>query len=402
MKSFVLHSQLLGKIGLLSCSLVLSLILGEVFLRLFSDLLSVEIQQVLEVNPRNFGVSHFYIGNLHTPNNTFILSGRDFRAAHNTDGYGFRNAWPWPKRAEIVALGDSVTFGQAVDDDQAWPAVLARSLPGSRIINLGLIGAGPQQYLRVYETFGITLRPTLLLVGLFARNDFWDDDMFDRWLRSGAGGNYMVWRDFGRPKRVGLSLDQPIGSLIGTLQWRSQLIARKSHLYNLLLYVLGIAKPWNPGEVTYFQLADGTRLELLSGDFRRKAVAAHPGRPEFELTLDAFGRIRSIAESHGTKLLVILQPSKEETYLPLVDGDDVPDMGGPLREELEKMGTAYLDLGPAFRERAAKGEKLFFEADGHPNDRGYALVAERVISHLKDNAKRYGLKDWEKDSSKKE
>ena len=40
-----------------------------------------------------------------------------------------------------------VTFGQGVNDEQAWPAILARAFPTSRIINLGLIGAGPQQYL---------------------------------------------------------------------------------------------------------------------------------------------------------------------------------------------------------------------------------------------------------------
>ena len=69
-------------------------------------------------------------------------------------------------------------------------------------MNLGLVGASPEQYFRVYETFGARLQPKLLLVGVYVQNDFWDAGMFDLWLREGVGNNYMVWRNFGRPLRV--------------------------------------------------------------------------------------------------------------------------------------------------------------------------------------------------------
>jgi len=105
-----------------------------------------------------------------------------------------------------------------------------------------------------------------------------------------------------------------------------------------------------------------------------------------------------IAESHGTRVLVIFLPSKDEAYLPLLGG--VPDMSRPMREELRKLGIYYLHLGPAFRDRAAKGEKLFFETDEHPNVRGYALIADLVLSHLKEHAKRYGLTDWQSNLSR--
>jgi hypothetical protein len=47
---------------------------------------------------------------------------------------------------------------------------------------------------------------------------------------------------------------------------------------------------------------------------------------------------------------------------------------------------------PGFRSRAEKGEVLFFEADGHPNRRGYALIADLVLANLKSHAKQYGLR----------
>jgi len=370
------------KILLLSGAGLFALALTEGLLRLFSDRLPVEIQRVIRADPSNYGVVHSYIGYLHRPNNTFVVSGKGFSGVHHTDGHGFRNPWPWPERAEIITLGDSVTFGQGVNDEQAWPAVLARAFPSSRIINLGLIGAGPQQYLRVYETFGLTLHPKVVLVGFFIGNDFWDAEMFDRWLKSGAGGSYMVWRDFGKPASV--------GSLVSRLLWRGQLLARKSYLYNLLLYVRENVQNWVPSGKKVFEAPDGRRVELSPASLANNTKRANPGDHVFQVVIDALQRIDSLAKENGATALVVLQRSKEEVYLPLL-GESPPDAAAPLREALGERGIPYLDLLQEFRRRAAAGEVLFFEADGHPNSRGYALIAEIVSSYLKKHAREYGL-----------
>jgi len=371
-------------------SLLLTITLIEAALRVFSGWLPVELQQLMQADPNNYGVAHPYIGHLHRPNNALAISGRDFRAVHHTDGHGFRNSWPWPKTAEFVVLGDSVTFGQGVEDTQAWPAILAQFFPAGRVINLGLIGASPQQYLRVYETFGQKLRPKVVLVGYFTGNDFWDAEMFDLWLRSGAGGNYMVWRDFARPASVSPSLQRPIRNLVSSLLRRGGLLARKSHLYNLLLYVRGDSNRWIPSATKVFQAPNGTRLELQPGDFASKTKEGRAGHRVFQLVVDALQRIHSLAKENGATVLVVLQPSKEEVYLPLL-GEPPPDAAFRLRAALAELGIPYLDLLEDFRRRAAKGEVLFFETDGHPNARGYALIAELVISHLKQHAKEYSL-----------
>jgi lysophospholipase L1-like esterase len=376
---------------MIASGIFLAMVLTETLLRVFPGLLSVELQQVIETDPSNFGVAHPYIGYLHTPNETYVETREDFRAVIQTDGYGFRNSWPWPEKAEIVAVGDSVVFGYGVDVNQAWPTILAKNLPGNRLINLGLVGSGPQQYLRVYETFGIRLHPKLLLVGFLVRNDFWDDYMFDLWLKSGAQGNSKVWLTFGRPSSTRLSLDQPVGKLLTSLLWRGHLLASKSRLYNLLLYVRKSLKS-GPDVVKTFQAPDGTRLELDLKAYINQTKDAQPGSRGFDLSLEALRRIHSIAKTNDTKVLVVFQPSKEEVYLPLIGGTDVDtDPGRPLREMLDKLGIPYLDLLPAFRARAAKGEVLFFQTDGHPNARGYALIAQLVRDHVKNHAKSYGL-----------
>jgi lysophospholipase L1-like esterase len=375
---------------LIAGGLLFAMALTEGVLRLFPGLLSVQLQQVIKVDPDQLGIAHPYIGYLHEPDNTFVLAGKDFRAVNHTDGYGFRNGWPWPEKAEIIAVGDSLTFGYGVEDDQTWPALIAKQLPQNRLINLGLIGAGPQQYLRVYETFAIRLHPKVVLIGLFAANDFWDASQFDQWLKLGADGNFMVWRAFGRPTSTSLSLTQPIGDLISSLEWRGRLLASRSRLINLLIYAAEYLKNFATSNIRTFQGEDGSRIALNQDLLSDRIKRAHPGYHGFDIAVEALQQLHSIAGANGTKVLVVLQPGKEEVYLPLL-GESAPDIAMPLRVKLEGLGIPYLDLLQGFRSRAEKGEVLFFESDGHPNRRGYALTAELVLAHLKQNAKEFGL-----------
>jgi lysophospholipase L1-like esterase len=370
---------------------LVAMALAEGILRLFPNLLAVEVRQTIAADPDNYGIANPYIGMLGTPNRTFVLSGRDFRAVNHTDSYGFRNAWPWPEKADVVAVGDSVVFGYGVADDQSWPALVAKELPHESLINLGMVGTGAQQYLRIYETFGSRLHPKVLLVGFLLSNDFWDDAMFDSWLKSGAQVNYMVWRDFGHPKSTTLSLHQPIGNLITSMLWRGHLLASRSRLYSLVFYVLRQLKKEFSGRSDFkpiiFRAPDGTQLQLDVNNFVGNTSMAQ------ELSIKALERLYSITQTNGAQMLVILQPSKEEVYLPIMGEINVDsDPGKALRAKLASLGIPYLDLLPEFRKRAAKGEVLFFEVDGHPNARGYALIAELVLDHLKNNAQDYKLK----------
>jgi lysophospholipase L1-like esterase len=337
-------------------------------------LLPLEVQLAVEHTPTT--VSHPYIGHLNAPNGALVIRTSEFQIPYPTDVHGFNNAGPWPARADIVALGDSLTFGYGVAPDQAWPALIAQALPDTKVINLGLIGAGPQQHLRVYETFGVPLAPKILLVGFFLANDFWDADKFDTWLKSGAGGNYMVWRDFGADSndRTGLGGE----------------VLRDSYLYHWARFIRRSYRNWRAGEPKDLQLADGSHVKLRPDDLAYMTAYIEPGDPVFDLALDALARINAIAASHGTHVIVVLEPSKEETYLPLLDGKPA-DPGAPLRAALDARGIEYLDLLPVFREHAAAGAKLFYEFDGHPNAEGYRLTAQGILAHLESNAEEYGL-----------
>ena len=378
------------KLSALAIGLLLGLACVELVLRLAPGILSPEMRQIVSADPSTLGVAHPYIGYLHRPNTTTILEGRDFRAVHQVDGHGFRNAWPWPDRAAIVVVGDSLAFGYGADAQEAWPALVAKALPHEPLINLALVGASPEQYFRVFETYGVALRPKLLLVGVFARNDFWDAEMFDRWLRSGTGGNYLVWRDFGMPGPVGFSISDPIGTLRRAFDRYASPRLHSSRVYNLVRAVRGTIVHGFSETSETIRFDDGHRIVLSRDDYLAKHALGTKTSPAFRLAMDAFERIHATAAANGTHALMVLQPSKEETYLPLRQ-PDVPDATAALREAFDERGIDYLDLAPPFRGRAAAGERLFYEADGHPNPAGYALTARVVLAHLQTHGDQYGL-----------
>jgi len=372
-----MSSRRFRKRCLLAVSSVLVLLgLAEGTLRLFPGLLPVQLRRTIRADPRLGTASHPYIGHLN-------------RATSETDPYGFPNDWPWPDTPAIITLGDSVTRGSGVEKAATWTAILARAFPERGVVNLGLSGSGPQQYVRVYETFGVERRARLILVGFFAGNDFWDAAMFDRWLESGAGGNYLAWRDFGRPPSASLNLRQPKRLLARSALWRAELAARSTHLGSLLLY--SARRTGAPSGIEVYEAPDGTRLDLQPENLLRNARLAQPGAGVLTRVFASVQRIHSLAHENGASALVIFLPSKEEVYLPLLRVSS-PDPAAPLRDALDDRGIPYLDVLEDFRHHAANGEVLFVATDSPlPNARGHALIAELVISHLRQHAKRYGL-----------
>ena len=100
-----------------------------------------------------------------------IARGREFDEPVAIDARGLRDhRHTAPPRPLVLALGDSMTFGEGVEPEQAWPAVLERAL-GVRVVDGGVPGYGsPQMRGRLHELLP-ALRPDLVIVAL---SPHWD------------------------------------------------------------------------------------------------------------------------------------------------------------------------------------------------------------------------------------
>src|SRR4051812_11643222 len=100
-----------------------------------------------------------------------------------------------------------------------------------------------------------------------------------------------------------------------------------------------------------------------------------PGTPHSRARSRRSSR-RTLAAQQGTKVVVLLFPTKEEVYLPLLN-QPVPRPAAPFAAELARRGIDYLDLTGTFTARARAGRSLYFELDPHPNQPGYTSPPAR-------------------------
>ncbi len=112
-------------------------------------------------------------------------TGRSSTYSYSTNELGFRSPpikSPKPP-LRILAIGDSTTFGQHLEDAETWPARLQMLLdPVSKeieVINAGVIGASSFQGLSFLVTQGLALKPDIV-IATFGFNDWAQAPLSDR------------------------------------------------------------------------------------------------------------------------------------------------------------------------------------------------------------------------------
>ena len=365
--------RVMANLALLGASIAMALGAAELALRVVPGLLPEEARFRLawqEQRTSHIGRTRAdsVIGFLYLPNGSAEVRQGELHFRYATDRDGFRNPEPRLDSAEVVAVGDSWTFGFGVDDSAAWPRLLADSLRPARVANLGLIGSGPEQYTRVYQRFGAAYHPRVVLYGIFPGNDLDDEQAFDEWRRQGAPGNFAEWRINGRGGG-------------------SQPLWQRSYL------LVGIQEGWKYRKLRFagetIRLADGSPLQLVPAPLEAKAERTRPGDPAFRECLAAIGRARELAAAAHAHLLVLIFPTKEEVYLPL-RGRHAPPLVAHWLPALQQLQVPYLDLTEPFQ-ASADGPPLYFEVDGHANVRGNRLIAASVAAYLREHAGALGL-----------
>ena len=95
------------------------------------------------------------------------------------DSKGFRNLKS-PTKAQIVALGDSQTYGEGVAAKDAWPRRL-ESMIGKTVYNMAYGGCGPTHGLILWDEV-VALQPNVVIEAFYAGNDLFDSfDLVYNW-----------------------------------------------------------------------------------------------------------------------------------------------------------------------------------------------------------------------------
>lgn len=107
-----------------------------------------------------------------------------------TDREGIRgpSGWRDDARARLLVLGDSFAFGEGVNLEDRFDTLLLELIPGLSVVNLGVMGYGPDQELIRARPWMDDLRAgDILLLLTYAGNDFHD------LARTRHGGRAKPW-----------------------------------------------------------------------------------------------------------------------------------------------------------------------------------------------------------------
>ncbi len=245
-----------------------------------------------------------------------------------------------PGEFRVLALGDSVMFGQGVPEEQtlAWRLEdsLGQASPGgAQVINTGVAGYSVFHYLAFLETEGFDYEPDLVLLA-FGKNDILSQQDLD------------VLRDHAeRGLKFGL------GTLGGKLRRRSAVF----HALNGFWY--RIESRWKP--------------------VPRALSYADPGASDdaWTYTLEALDRIAVITAERGVPLVFIVFPYQKEA----VSGE--VEASGPRLDTLRSRHEFHLvDLQPTFAAHA--GEGLFIDP-AHPSGLANGYAADRILAYLREH-----------------
>jgi lysophospholipase L1-like esterase len=277
-----------------------------------------------------------------------------------TNSVGLRNTEePSAQLFQILAVGDSQTFGPYLANEDAWPAwsqvYLAQHYhDGARVqvFNAGIAGYTILDELAYLREKGVMLKPRLVVLGVF------ENDIHD--LRKEKNG----------------VVQRPLNDAQSRAFIRLKVLARSSALFSVTQQIKA-------------------RMQLAAAGVNIRRGEPSVGRPVQSLPDDhtvfanrygvLFRETVALLKSHDIPLAVIFIPAAD-----YVAGTGSSEMEPTIRALTAETGTPYLDLTPAMRAQADAPERLYLvqqkngvlTGNGHMSREGHAVVGRALVDWL--------------------
>lgn len=356
-------------LGLSSITVVVSLLVGEFVSRLAS--------------PPQRGISWYHYDPRyqirHRSNADAITNEWGDRGwwRFRTNGRGFRgSAWsdaPPQGVKRVLMVGDSMTFGNGVNEEDAFPRVanniLSASNPKWEVLNLGVSAWGPSNALGYLESEGSSIEARCLGYGFFLGNDVVD----------GLTSHLYELRE-GRLERAG-EPGQPSGMALvrGAM--------RRFPAYDFLL-----------AHSQLFNVLRKRMINVFARDSRdRTDLYVNMETTQFELGLDLndaiMSRLAHVVRGRFGGFFVVLIPMHSQ-LVQAATSSPAEGLRGPFprriadrtRERMLRWCAAHhvpvLDLADSLPHDPLDADRLYFKRDFHFSVDGNRAVGEILARHL--------------------
>ncbi len=243
-----------------------------------------------------------------------------------------------PDRAHIVFLGDSIVLGTGVEQNETFVHHLGQMLPQYQALNAATSGWSIDQYYLYLLRILPQIRPRLVVVGLFAGNDYETTGLEWNW---GTSKPLFTFEDgeLQVANRAQRCIDGLSRSLLFRLLWQ-----RKQLAQNLIDFFC------KPRQLSWAE-TDRVIPALLRA-IRQKAAEA--GAKTVFVVLPDRGELRISGEPFG------LYKSRYADLIRILKQEQLP----------------YIDVAEAFAALDEKTEPALFLDPGHYTPAGHRFVAE--------------------------
>jgi lysophospholipase L1-like esterase len=308
------------------------------------------------------------------------------------DKLGYRNKTV-PDTAEVVAIGDSHTYGISARANESWPGALG-SMTGKTVYNVSLGGYGPAEYLYLMETEASRSirRYYRLLYGNDIKDSFTAVYSVDR------------WKDMRKPEfeslpETGESEDEE-GFSYGIGDW----LAGNSVLYRL------VSSSFIGDDLRQARrIRRGQQIVMLEDEKSGISTGFTPdqrlrgldlGRADvregLRLSLEFFGRMNELARKNGIEFLVVIIPTKETVFAEYIEGNKALPASDKIdylienerqadtavKSYFDEHGIHYVDALPPLSQSAVTEQIYPNNFGGHENKNGYRIIAETIKKYL--------------------
>ncbi len=345
-------------------------------------------------------------------------------ARMRTNSEGFRNdeeipPLPAPGELRILSLGDSVSTGMQIEQDEFFGPLLERELGAPvRVVNAEV--SDPAYGLHYLQDHGMARQPDVVLYGLCS-NDVLQADGFcgeGRRFRLSSEGRIIanpdrmrteigieLYKDFAYPAASPRALgeaDPGRPGILDRLDNGRRKLRERFARFRVFRAVLPLGSGFDdepavmPSYASRYERADG-RMRLFDGTanlayfYRRQDTVAEGVYSRF---FELLGAMERVARSGGSRFVLVLHPQRFQVhaedwevirdYWCLEEDDfDLESYNRRIREFCDARGILCCDLLPAYREAAEGGSLFLPEGDMHPNAAGHAVAARAVAEFLR-------------------
>lgn len=352
-------------IGATMVSLAFMFVAAEIMVRIFNLIEANRIKELAEPHDRRiYREEGLYqpdeiLGWVHRKNIAIKQGHVDFQVTYNIDSQGSRvTTGGNPQGTKVAVYGDSFTFGVGVADNQTWVSMLNAFLPQAFIMNKGISGHSPDQYLvhLQQDLQDPVEKPEVVIFGILPTNDF--PDLNYSLIVAGDGivkKPYLVKNESGFEILLPKDNDRPIG--------KTATVEKESAL-SLMEKKIGVLRNSELLRFLYKQILEFPNEHNEKARAERKLI-------EVQESQERFDHVVKQVQKLPVKAVYLVIPSEHL----LLDNTQTSENVAydSVIEVLKNNNANFVDM-----RKILPLEKGLYFAEGHWNEKG-SMYAARAL-----------------------